>query len=75
MSNQKWYVSHAETMCQNFFGIIIGFIILHLWGLPLSESLTLQFIFFVAAYTRGYFIRRVFNHIGSKKNAKVKEVE
>lgn len=60
--SQKWYVSHAETICQNVVGMLIGFMIMHLWGLPFGESVKLQIVFLFASYIRGYTIRRLFNN-------------
>lgn len=59
--SQKWYVSHAETLTQNVVGLLIGFIILKLWGLTTSESVGLQCIMFVVSYIRSYAIRRYFS--------------
>lgn len=61
--SQKWYESHIETICQNVVGMLIGFLIMHLYGLPFTDSVGLQLIFLVASYVRGYTIRRLFeNH-------------
>lgn len=59
---QRWYVSHAETICQNVFGMLIGFVIMHFYGLPLNDSIKLQLVFLVASYVRGYTIRRLFEN-------------
>lgn len=61
---QKWYVSHAETLAQNIFGLLIAFIILKLWGLSTTDSVKLQAIFFISSYLRSYTIRRFFNYVG-----------
>lgn len=65
---QKWYESHAETICQNVFGLLIGFTIMHFWGLPFGESIKLQLVFLVASYIRGYTIRRVFDRYVRSKD-------
>lgn len=52
---------HLETVTQNVVGILIGFLILHLWGLPLMESLQLQLVFVVISYIRSYYIRKFFS--------------
>ena len=65
---QKWYVSHAEVLTQNVLGIIIALIILKLWGMSTTESLTLQAIFFVTSYIRGYIVRRFFNSLEERGN-------
>lgn len=62
--SQKWYISHAETISQNTIGLLVGFIILHIWGLSVTESFGLQAIFFVTSYIRSYVIRRLFNRLG-----------
>lgn len=69
MSGQPWYISHAETIAQNVVGQIVAFIILHLHGMPVHQSLQLQAEFFVLAYGRGYLIRRIFDRLklGEKK--------
>ena len=59
---QRWYISHAETICQNVFGMLIGFVIMHFYGLPLNDSIKLQLVFLVASYVRGYTIRRLFEN-------------
>lgn len=67
MPNQSWVLTHAETITQNVVGLVIGYIILKCFGLSNTESLHLQAIFFIASYTRGYFIRRIFSGIGNKQ--------
>lgn len=66
MTSQPWYISHAETITQNIVGQILAFIILRLWGMPVSDGLQLQLIFFLVAYTRGYLIRRFFNYLAAR---------
>jgi hypothetical protein len=66
MSKQKWYVSHAETLAQNVFGLLIGFLVLQAFGISVSESLQLQAVLFVASYIRSYIIRRTFNSLGDR---------
>jgi hypothetical protein len=63
MKRQPWYVSHAETIAQNVVGQIIAFIIFWCYDIRGSQGLLLQATFFVAAYARGYAIRRVFELI------------
>lgn len=58
--SQKWYISHAETITQNALGMLIGFCIMHIYGLPFGESVKLQLVFLVASYVRGYSVRRFF---------------
>lgn len=60
-SGQSWLASHAETIAQNVVGLIIGFFVLMLFGIPMRTSFTLQGIYFVLAYVRSYTIRRFFN--------------
>ncbi len=63
MSNQSFLISHAETILQNVIGLLIGFIILHCYGIESSLSFKLQLTFFIFAYIRSYLIRRLFNRI------------
>ena len=67
MPNQSWVLTHAETITQNVVGVVIGYIILKCFGLSNTESLHLQAVFFIASYTRGYLIRRIFSGIGTKQ--------
>ncbi len=61
---QPWYVSHAETIAQNVFGQIIAFVLLWSFDITGSKGLQIQVAFFIAAYARGYAIRRAFNRWG-----------
>lgn len=61
---QSWIESHLEQITQNVVGLIVGFIILQFYGLSVSQSVGLQLVFFVASYSRGYLIRRLFNNYG-----------
>lgn len=56
---------HAETLTQNILGLLIGFTILHLWGLPFGESIALQVVFFVVSYIRSYLVRMFFSNYGN----------
>lgn len=66
---QHWLGSHAETITQNVVGVVIGYAILTAFGLSSSESLHLQVVFFVASYTRGYIIRRVFARLEERSRS------
>lgn len=57
---QPWYISHAETIAQNVGGQAVAFVILWAYGITGSQGLALQLTFLVAAYIRGYTIRRWF---------------
>ena len=52
---------HLETITQNILGLLVGFTILHLWGLPIGESVALQAVFFVVSYLRSYLVRSFFS--------------
>lgn len=61
--SKKWYYKHAEALTQNIVGMIIAFIILHLFGMSFSDSVGLQATFFVTSYIRSYMIRSLFERI------------
>lgn len=65
--NSKERMIHLETLTQNLVGLVIAFIILTLWGLPLIESVALQTIFFITSYVRGYCIRKLFRSLSKEK--------
>jgi hypothetical protein len=60
---QPWYLSHAETIAQNVIGQLLAFAILWCYDIKGSTGLKLQLTFLIAAYIRGYLIRRFFNSI------------
>ena len=51
---------HLETLAQIISGNIIALVILSLYGMTLTQSLSLQVVFFVTSYIRSYFIRKAF---------------
>ena len=55
---------HLETLAQIVSGNIIALVILSLYGMTLTQSLSLQVIFFVTSYIRSYFIRKMFSKYG-----------
>lgn len=55
--------SHAEAMTQNIVGLIIAFLVLHLYGVPMNDSIQIQAILFIASYVRSYTIRRIYNGV------------
>ena len=66
MTGQRWYVSHAETITQNVVGLLLGAIILMVYGIPWSTTgWKMQATFFVVAYVRSYTIRRAFNRLSN----------
>lgn len=69
MKEQPWYISHAETLTQNVIGQILAFVILHIYGMPIADSLQLQLVFLIVAYVRGYLIRRFFNYLARGRQA------
>ena len=59
---------HAETITQNVLGIIIGFALLHLFGISAEQSVKIQVTFFVVSYIRSYLIRSFFSKLESKND-------
>ena len=51
---------HLETLAQIISGNIIALVILYFYGMTLTQSLSLQVVFFVTSYIRSYFIRKMF---------------
>ena len=51
---------HLETLAQIFSGNIIALVILYFYGMTLTQSLSLQVVFFITSYIRSYFIRKMF---------------
>ena len=58
---------HLETLAQILVGNVVALVILYFYGMSLQQSLSLQLIFFVTSYIRGYFIRKMFIKIHSRK--------
>ena len=52
---------HIESLTQVIVGLLISFVILHLWGMSFGESVVLQTIFLVVSYIRSYMIRYAFS--------------
>ena len=51
---------HLETIAQIISGNIIALVILYFYGMSLTQSLSLQVVFFITSYIRSYFIRKTF---------------
>ena len=51
---------HLETLAQILVGNVVALVILSLYGMTLTQSLSLQVIFFITSYIRSYFIRKMF---------------
>ena len=51
---------HLETLAQILVGNVVALVILSLYGMTLTQSLSLQVVFFVTSYIRSYFIRKTF---------------
>ena len=51
---------HLETLAQIISGNIIALVILYFYGMSITQSLSLQVVFFVTSYIRSYFIRKTF---------------
>ena len=61
--NKRSLELHIETLTQMLVGLILGYVILRAFGLTNSQSITLQFIFFVVSYARSYTIRWLFKEV------------
>ena len=61
--NRQSVELHIETLTQMIVGLVIGYVILRMFGLTNTQSITLQFIFFVVSYARSYTIRWVFKEV------------
>ena len=53
-------LTHLETLAQIISGNIIALVILYFYGMTLTQSLSLQVVFFITSYIRSYFIRKMF---------------
>ena len=58
---------HLETLAQIFVGNVVALVILSLYGMTLTQSLSLQVVFFITSYIRSYFIRKTFSKLGKGK--------
>ena len=61
--NRQSLELHIETLTQMIVGLILGYVILRMFGLTNSQSITLQVIFFIVSYARSYSIRWLFKEI------------
>ena len=57
---------HLETLAQIISGNIIALVILYFYGMTLTQSLSLQVVFFITSYIRSYFIRKMFIKLGKE---------
>ena len=57
---------HLETLAQILVGNVVALVILYFYGMTLTQSLSLQVVFFVTSYIRSYFIRRTFSKLGKE---------
>ena len=55
---------HLETLAQILVGNVVALVILYFYGMTLTQSLSLQVVFFVTSYIRSYFIRKTFSKLG-----------
>lgn len=55
---------HLETLAQILVGNVVALVILSLYGMTLTQSLSLQVVFFITSYIRSYFIRKTFSKLG-----------
>ena len=56
----KSQLIHLETLAQILVGNVVALVILSLYGMTLTQSLSLQVVFFITSYIRSYFIRKMF---------------
>ena len=61
--NKQSLELHIEALTQMIVGLILGYVILRMFGLTNSQSITLQIIFFIISYVRSYTIRWLFKEI------------
>ena len=61
---------HLETITQIVVGNIVALVILYFYGMTLTQSLSLQVVFFITSYIRSYFIRKTFIKLQEKMNDK-----
>lgn len=57
---------HLETLTQILVGNVVALVILYFYGMSLTQSLSLQVVFFVTSYIRSYFIRKTFIRLQEK---------
>ena len=53
---------HLETLAQILVGNVVALVILYFYGMTLTQSLSLQVVFFITSYIRSYFIRKMFSN-------------
>lgn len=57
---------HLETLAQILVGNVVALVILYFYGMSITQSLSLQAIFFITSYIRSYFIRKTFSKLGKE---------
>ena len=62
MSKQSFEL-HIETLTQMIVGLILGYVILRMFGLTNTQSIALQVVFFIVSYARSYTIRWLFKEV------------
>ena len=61
---------HLETLAQILVGNVVALVILYFYGMSLTQSLSLQVVFFITSYIRSYFIRKTFIRLQEIMNDK-----
>ena len=61
--NKQCFELHIETLTQMIVGLLLGYVILRMFGLTNTQSITLQIIFFIVSYARSYTIRGLFKEV------------
>ena len=59
-------IIHLETLAQILVGNVVALVILYFYEMSLTQSLSLQVVFFITSYIRSYFIRRFFSKLGKE---------
>lgn len=57
----KRKIQIIEALTQNVVGLLVAFVVMRLYGLPLTHTLALQGIFFILSVVRSYLIRLYFS--------------
>ena len=63
-------IIHLETLAQILVGNVVALVILYFYGMSLTQSLSLQVVFFITSYIRSYFIRKTFIRLQESMNDK-----
>lgn len=62
--SQRAALSHAEAVSNSIIGAGLSQLVLWLFGIPITEALTLNAIMIGVSYARAFVLRRLFARIG-----------